>query len=77
MADELWRRGALELAGMIARKVSSEEVVRAHLARIDEVNPKLNAVSCDGSTTLAGRGSLAAAVASDAPLASARCTGCR
>ncbi|MFZ4719166.1 MAG: amidase [Ilumatobacteraceae bacterium] len=45
MTDELWRRGALELAGMIARKeVSSTEVVRAHLARIDAVNPKLNAV---------------------------------
>lgn len=45
MSDELWRKGALELAGMIARKeVSSAEVVRAHLARIDEVNPKLNAV---------------------------------
>ena len=45
MSNELWRKGALELAGMIARKeVSSVEVVQAHLARIDEVNPKLNAV---------------------------------
>ncbi len=45
MSNELWRRGALELAGMIARKeVSSVEVVQAHLARIDDVNPKLNAV---------------------------------
>jgi amidase len=42
---ELWRHGALELAGMIARReVSSREVVEAHLARIDEVNPRLNAV---------------------------------
>jgi len=45
MTDELWRRGALELAGMIARKeVSSREVVTAHLARVDEVNPYLNAI---------------------------------
>lgn len=45
MGEELWRRGALELAGMIARKeVSSVEVVQAHLDRIDAVNPKLNAV---------------------------------
>ena len=45
MSDELWRRGALELAGMIARKeVSSREVVEAHLARIDAVNPHLNAI---------------------------------
>ena len=40
MSDELWRRGALELAGMIARKeVSSRDVVQAHLDRIDEVVP--------------------------------------
>jgi amidase len=45
MTDELWRKGALELAGMIARKeVSSREVVQAHLARVDAVNPKLNAI---------------------------------
>ena len=45
MSDELWRKGALELAGLIARReVSSVEVVRAHLARIDAVNPKLNAI---------------------------------
>lgn len=45
MSNELWRKGALELAGMIARKeVSSREVVSAHLARIDEVNPHLNAI---------------------------------
>jgi amidase len=45
MGDELWRRGALELAGMIARReVSSVEVVQVHLDRIDDVNGKLNAV---------------------------------
>src|SRR5205823_724213 len=42
---ELWRRSAIELAGLIAlREASSAEVVEAHLARIAEVNPKLNAI---------------------------------
>ena len=45
MGEELWRKSALELAGMIARKeVSSVEVVQAHLDRIDAVNPRLHAV---------------------------------
>jgi len=45
MSNELWRKGALELADLISRKeVSSREVVAAHLARIDEVNPYLNAI---------------------------------
>ena len=45
MGDELWRKGAGELATLIrAKKVSSREVVDAHLARIDEVNDHLNAV---------------------------------
>ena len=45
MSDELWRRGALELAGMVARReVSSRQVVQAHLDRIDEVNSAVNAV---------------------------------
>ncbi len=45
MADELWRKGAGDLARMIARKeVSSREVVRAHLDRVDRVNPSLNAI---------------------------------
>ena len=43
---ELWRRGAGELAAMIAaREVSSREVVDAHLARIEAVNPRLNALT--------------------------------
>jgi aspartyl-tRNA(Asn)/glutamyl-tRNA(Gln) amidotransferase subunit A len=38
-------RSATALAEAIAKKeVSSEEVVRAHLARIDAVNPRINAV---------------------------------
>ncbi|MEO5724589.1 MAG: amidase [Ilumatobacteraceae bacterium] len=43
---ELWQRGAGELAGMIARQeVSSAEVVEAHLARIETVNPQVNAIT--------------------------------
>jgi amidase len=44
--SELWRHGARELAAMIAaRRVSSVEVVDAHLERIEAVNPALNAVT--------------------------------
>jgi amidase len=43
--DELWRWDARRLATAIRdREVSSREVVEAHLARIDDVNPKVNAV---------------------------------
>ncbi len=46
MSDELWRRGAGELAALIRdREVSSVEVVQAHLDRIEAVNPTLNAVT--------------------------------
>ncbi len=42
---ELWRKGAVELAAMIRdREVSSREVVRAHLDRVEAVNPALNAI---------------------------------
>ena len=42
---EIIYSSAVQLARAIRDKeVSSEEVVRAHLARIDEVNPKLNAI---------------------------------
>ena len=45
MTDELWRRGAVELAGMIARgETTSRDVVEAHLDRIAQVNGALNAV---------------------------------
>jgi amidase len=55
MAARLWQSGpminalcgmsALELAGMIAaREVSSVEVVNAHLDRIEDVNPRVNAI---------------------------------
>ena len=46
MSEELWRRGAEELAGLIARReVSSREVVDAHLERIEAVNSHLNAIT--------------------------------
>ena len=45
MSDELWRYGALDIAAMVHRgDVSAREVIDAHLARCDEVNPHLNAV---------------------------------
>jgi amidase len=46
VTDELWRRGAVELAGLIAEgSVSAREVVEAHLERIEDVNPHLNAIA--------------------------------
>jgi amidase len=43
--SEIWQLSATELAHRIAlRQLSSAEVVNAHLARIDAVNPALNAV---------------------------------
>ena len=46
MSSELWQYSATELAKMIRNKdVTSEEVVEDHLKRIEEVNPKLNAIT--------------------------------
>ena len=43
--SEIWQLSATEMAQRIAdRQLSSAEVVEAHLARIDAVNPALNAV---------------------------------
>ena len=43
--SEIWQLSATELAHRIARRqLSSAEVVDAHLARIEAVNPSLNAV---------------------------------
>src|SRR5438552_8876049 len=43
--SEIWQLPATELAQRIARRqLSSAEVIDAHLARIDAVNPALNAV---------------------------------
>ena len=42
---ELWRLSAADLAGLIkSKKVSAKEAATAALARLDAVNPKLNAV---------------------------------
>lgn len=46
MTEELWALGALDLAERIAAKeISSREVIGAHLARIETVNPAVNAVT--------------------------------
>lgn len=43
---ELWAKSACELARLVrAREVSAREVVQAHLDRIGQVNPALNAVT--------------------------------
>jgi len=43
---DLWRMSALELAEAIrSRYVSSQEVIEAHLRRIEAVNPSVNAVT--------------------------------
>ncbi len=45
MAGEVWTKSATEIAGLIASgQVSATEVLEAHLARIEEVNPSVNAV---------------------------------
>jgi len=57
--NELCAKSAIELAAMIASgKVKSGEVVDAHLARIEEVNPAVNAVT----VTLAREARAAAAI---------------
>ena len=44
-ATELWRMSATELAEAIrSRQVSSQEVIEAHLRRIEAVNGSINAV---------------------------------
>ncbi len=43
--SDLWRLSAAELAGLVkAKKVSAHEAATAALARLDAVNPKINAV---------------------------------
>src|SRR6266498_5062215 len=62
--EDLIYRSASELARLIrSRSISSEELVRAYLARIFEVNPRLNAV-CQ----IDEKGALAAAREADAAL---------
>jgi amidase len=62
---ELWRESASSLAARIrARDLSSVEVMEAHLARIEAVNPRLNAI-----VTLDPEGALESAAAADRALA--------
>jgi amidase len=69
--SELWERGAFELGTSIRDGVvSSREVVEAHLARIEKVNPDVNAITA----TLADE-ALSAADAADAAIARAEPTG--
>jgi amidase len=43
---DLWRMSATDLAETIrSRQASSQEVIEAHLRRIEEVNPSVNAVT--------------------------------
>ncbi len=43
--SELWRRSAVDLASLLAAgQVSARELLDEHLARIDEVNPTVNAI---------------------------------
>ena len=62
MSDEIWQHSASDLAAAIrAGKLSSREVVEAHLARIEAVNDRLNAV-----TVVLAESALAAADKADA-----------
>lgn len=61
IATELWRMSATEMAEAIrSNQVSSREVIEAHLRRIEEVNPSINAV-----TVLLAERALEAADAAD------------
>ena len=74
---DLWRLGAGELAQMISRReVTSVEVVDAHLARIDAVNPALNAIT-EVLADRARQEATAADARSPTATRSARCTACR
>ena len=43
--QDLWRLSATELAGLIkSKRVSAKEAAEAGLARLDAVNPDINAV---------------------------------
>jgi amidase len=65
VGDELFFRPATELAALVrTREVSARELLETHLARIEQVNPALNAI-----VTLDADGARAAADAADAALA--------
>ncbi|MGY1781394.1 amidase [Geodermatophilus sp. SYSU D01036] len=63
--DDLCLRPATELAALVrAREVSARELLEAHLARIERIDPQVNAI-----VTLDAEGARAAADAADAALA--------
>ncbi|WP_369131325.1 amidase [Modestobacter roseus] len=71
MSDDLCTRPATELAALVrGREVSARELLDAHLARIERLNPALNAI-----VTLDAEGARAAADAADAQLAAGRPVG--
>ena len=71
MSDEPWRRSATDLQTAIRRReLSCVEVMQAHLARIEAVNPLLNAI-----VTLDGDLGLREAAAADAALGRDAATG--
>jgi amidase len=64
-ADDLCYTSAIQLAAMLrAKKVSAREVMQAHLAQIERVNPKVNAI-----VTLVADRAMADAAAADEELA--------
>lgn len=68
---DLWRETACALAARIhSRELSAVAVMESHLARIAEVNPRLNAI-----VTLDAEGALASAAAADRALSSGRAHG--
>jgi amidase len=70
-ADDLCFLSAVELAARIRRKtVSAREVMQAHLSRIEQVNPRLNAI-----VTLVADRAMADAARADEALARGRTVG--
>ncbi len=67
MKDLIYASAAALAKAIKSGEVSSEEVVTAHLARIEEVNPRLNAV-----VQLTAESALKQAKAADAELAKGR-----
>ena len=67
--QDLWRLSAAEMASLIrSKKVSATEAATAALARLDAVNPKINAVVDHRPEDV-----LAQASAVDAAIGSAAC----